>query len=743
MFGKFTEEARKALTLAKKEMNDMHHPFVGSEHLLLGILSIKNSLTNKLNRYGLNYKIFKQELIKTVGIGKEKSDWYLYTPLLKNILERVVIDSKDTNEEITVTNLFLSIINEGEGVAYRLLISLDIDLEKIYKDITSLNNKKRNKKLLVEELGVDLTKEAENKKLDPVIGRNEEVNRLIEILCRRTKNNPILIGNAGVGKTAIVEELARRIVDNDVPSVLYNKRIISLDMATLISGTKYRGEFEEKIKKIINELIYNQDIIIFIDEIHTIVGAGSAEGAIDASNILKPELARGRIKVIGSTTVSEYKKTIEKDNALNRRFQKIMVNEPDKSTLKKILMSLKEIYESYHGVIIEEKVIDEIINLSNRYIFDRYEPDRSIDILDEVSANVSLRKIKEEKEIKEINNELLKLKKLKEKVLKKENYLEACKIKEKEISLLKNKEEKELELLKNKKIKKVIIEDVRNIISSKSGVPIVTKEVEITSIISNLSKLKEIVIGQDKVVDTLIEITKKIKLGIKDSNRSYSLLFSGPTGVGKTSLAKKFGSILSKDVIKIDMNEYILKESINKLIGSPAGYIGYDEDKNLLEKIRTNPYSVLILDEIEKAHPTIINYFLNILDEGYCYDNKGNKIRFDNVLIIMTTNACKNKKTIGFNSNSKDSLIDTFSKEFLNRIDEIVEFNKLNESDINKIIYNELDKYNKKNKCNINLTLEEINSIKENSNYEIYGARRLYRLVRKELDQRLVKVIFK
>jgi len=251
------------------------------------------------------------------------------------------------------------------------------------------------------------------------------------------------------------------------------------------------------------------------------------------------------------------------------------------------------------------------------------------------------------------------------------------------------------------------------------------------------------VIGQDKVVDTLIEITKKIKLGIKDSNRSYSLLFSGPTGVGKTSLAKKFGSILSKDVIKIDMNEYILKESINKLIGSPAGYIGYDEDKNLLEKIRTNPYSVLILDEIEKAHPTIINYFLNILDEGYCYDNKGNKIRFDNVLIIMTTNACKNKKTIGFNSNSKDSLIDTFSKEFLNRIDEIVEFNKLNESDINKIIYNELDKYNKKNKCNINLTLEEINSIKENSNYEIYGARRLYRLVRKELDQRLVKVIFK
>ena len=742
MFGKFTEEARKALTLAKKEMDDMHHPFVGSEHLLLGILSIKNNLTSKLNKYGLNYKIFKQELIRTVGVGKEKSSWYLYTPLLKNILERVVIDSKDTNEEITITNLFLSIINEGEGVAYRLLISLDIDLDKIYKDITSIN-KKRNKRLLIEELGVDLTKEAENNKLDPVIGRGEEVNRLIEILCRRTKNNPILIGNAGVGKTAIVEELSRRIVSNDIPSNLYNKRIISLDMATLISGTKYRGEFEEKIKKIINELINNQDIILFIDEIHTIVGAGSAEGAIDASNILKPELGRGRIKVIGSTTISEYKKYIEKDNALNRRFQKIMVDEPDKITLKKILLNLKEIYESYHGVIIDEMVIDEIIKLSNRYIFDRYEPDRSIDILDEVCANVSLKIIKEEKEIKEINNELLKLKKEKEKILKKEKYQEACSIKEKEIELLKLKEEKEYELLKKKKIKKVSITDVRNIISKKSGVPIVTKEEEITNLINNLSKLKDMIIGQDKVIDTLIEITKKIKLGIKDSNKSYSLLFSGPTGVGKTSLAKKYASLLSKEVIKIDMNEYTLKESINKIIGSPAGYIGYDEDKNILEKIRTNPYSVLILDEIEKADPSIINFFLNILDEGYCLDNKGNKIRFDNVLIIMTTNASKNKSQIGFNSNIRDSLNDTFKKEFINRIDEIVEFNRLNEIDINRIIYNEVNKYNKKNKCNINLTLDEIEKIKEDSNYEIYGGRKLYRLVRKELDQRLVKVIFK
>ena len=334
MFGKFSEEARKALTLARLEMSKLNHPFVGSEHLLLGILSLKNSLTNKLKKNGLTYKIFKDELVKTVGVGKESNNWFLYTPLLKNILQRVVIDSKDTNEEITVTNLFLSIITEGEGVAYRLLLSLNIDIDKLYSYVISTTTKRKNKKLLVEELGINLNEEARKNNIDPVIGRDEETNRLIEILCRRIKNNPILVGNAGVGKTAIVENLARRISNYDVPKNLQNKKIISIDMASLISGTKYRGEFEEKLKKVIKELCDNQDIILFIDEIHTLVGAGSAEGAIDASNILKPYLARGVIKVIGSTTISEYKKSIEKDKALDRRFQKIVVNEPNKRELK-------------------------------------------------------------------------------------------------------------------------------------------------------------------------------------------------------------------------------------------------------------------------------------------------------------------------------------------------------------------------------------------------------------------------
>ena len=740
MFGKFTEDARKALTCAKEEMSNLNHPFVGSEHLLLGILSIKGDLTNKLKRYGLTYKSFKTELIKIVGIGKENNTWFLYTPLLKRVLERVVIDSKDNNEEITLTNLFLSIINEGEGVAYRLLMGMNIDLDRIYKDVCFNNRKRSNKKLLIEELGIDLNREARNNKIDPVIGRDNEIKRLIEILSRRTKNNPILIGNAGVGKTAIVENLARKIVEMDVPTSLQNKRIISLDMASLISGTKYRGDFEEKLKRITNEITLNEDIILFIDEIHTLVGAGSAEGAIDASNILKPFLARGKVKIIGSTTISEYKKYIEKDKALDRRFQRILVEEPNKKNLKNILLNIKEIYESYHGVIIENKIIDEIIRLSGKYIYDRYEPDKSIDILDEVASKVSLRELKEEKEIIVLNKELNNIKKRKEKAIKKEDYSLACSIKDEEINILKEKDKLELELLKKKKLKKVTIEDVKEVISKKTGIPIIIEETELFDNIKVIeSKLKKYVIGQNDAINKLIEITKKIKLGIKEPNKSYSLLFSGSTGTGKTFLAKKYASYISNKIIKIDMNEFTLKESMNKLIGSPAGYVGYEEE-SILEDIRNYPYSVLILDEIDKAHPAVINFFLNILDEGYCIDNKGNKIRFDNVIIIMTTNSIITSKSVGFNNKTK--LCNYFSKEFLNRIDEIIEFKPLNDSDINRFIYSELEKYNKRHICNLDLSIDDINDIKNNSNIKEYGVRKLNRNIRKLLDNKLINLLF-
>ena len=413
MFGKFSEEAQRVLVDAQKEMSELKHPYIGSEHLLLAILKNNQDLVNKFKKYKITYKSFKEELINLVGIGDNTPDLLLYSTTLKTILENVIIESRETGDEISVNELLLSLLNEGEGKAIRILLSLGVDINKLYSDISEKRKikQKKSKKLIVEELGVDLTKRAKNNELDPVIGRDIELNRVIEILSRRTKNNPLLIGEAGVGKTAIAEELARRIVSGNVPMPLKNKRIISVDMACTVAGTKYRGEFEERIKKMVKELEDNDDVIIFIDEIHTLVGAGGAEGAIDASNILKPALARGKLKLIGATTISEYKKFIEKDNALDRRFQKVFVEEPDKSNLKNILMNLKSIYEAYHGVKIEEKLIDKIIELSDRYIYDRCEPDKSIDILDEVCTKVSLKEAKEEKEIIKLSDCLAKIQK--------------------------------------------------------------------------------------------------------------------------------------------------------------------------------------------------------------------------------------------------------------------------------------------------------------------------------------------
>ena len=722
MFCNFEEEVRKALILSKREMNNLNDKEISSVHLLLGILSLDNKLTKELKKYNLTYKYIKDNIIK--NNLKENISYYSYKKELKRVLEKIIIDSKDLDESVNINNLFLSIINE-ETDANKLLIKLNINISRINKELSL--NKKRNKKSLIETLGVNLNSKC-NSKTNITFSREKEINRIIEILNRKNKNNPILIGEAGVGKTAIVEELARRIENKEVPSNLINKKIISLDVSTLVSGTKYRGDFEEKIGKIIDEVISRDDIILFIDEVHTLVGAGSSNDAyLDLGNILKPYLSRGELKLIGATTISEYSKSILKDKALDRRFQKVIISEPNKDMLKDILMKTKTSYEEFHNVLISEKIIDLIINLTDKYIYDRNEPDRSIDILDEVASKVSIKELPIEKDLKIINKDLYNLNIEKKKLLKKKKFNDVIKLKEKEISLLNKKQDLELKIF-NKGKRKVEEIDVRNVISEKSNIPILD-DIDINKIKDNLNNK---IINQDKAINELIRITKKIKT----NNKCYSLLFSGNTGVGKTYLAKEYASNITNSIIKIDMNEYSLPESINKLIGSPQGYIGYMDD-SLLDKVKTNPYSVVILDEIEKCHKSILNFFLNILDEGYAYDNKGNKINFNNTIIIMTTNAFIKKNNLGFISNSKNDF-DYFSKEFINRVDEVITFNDMNEKSIKKIIFMELDKYNNRNKLNINLTSKEINEIINLSEYNTFGVRKLKRVINKYLDNKLI-----
>ena len=747
MFGNFEEEARKILVNAKKEMYDLRHPYVSSEHLLLAILNDKNEVTEKLKKYDLDYQIFKNEIIKVLGRGSKASEWFLYTPLLKRILENAIVDAKDNNDGIvTINHLFVGILEEGEGVAIRILMGMDIDIDELYNDFAyKFVNKKSGKKLLLEELGIDLNNKAVSGNIDPVTGRDVEIKRVLEILSRRTKNNPLLIGEAGVGKTAIVEALAKMIVNDEVPLSLKNKRIISLDMASSVAGTKYRGEFEERMNKILKEIEENDDIILFIDEVHTLVGAGGAEGAIDASNIFKPALARGKIRCIGATTTAEYKKYIEKDSALERRFQKVMIEAPSKRTVKDILMNLKEIYEGFHNVVISEEIIDLIINLSSKYIYNRNEPDRSIDVLDEVCAKVSLKESKDLKEYKLKTKELKKVIFDKKKSISDNDFDKASKFKNREYELMD--EINNLELLLYKKNKKVVTKlDVAEVINMRSGIPIYEILNEKKNVIKSAEKvLSKNIIGQEKAVREVTNVLKKIKLGFND--KCYSFLFCGPSGVGKTALALAFGENLvgERNVIKLDMSEYRESHSVSKIIGSPPGYVGYDDNVNVLESIRNNPYSVLILDEIEKAHSNVINLFLQVLDEGKMKNSKGIDVRFDNVVIIMTSNVGFLDNNMGFNSTSLavNKLNDNFSIPFMNRVDNTIEFNGLTEDDILKIIDLKLKKLKNKydNKIGIrfgkNLSFDILNL----TNYKIYGARKIDKIIKDKVETQIIDEI--
>ncbi len=753
MLGKFSEEAKTVLLKAKEEMFNLRHPYVGSEHLLLAILKYKNEVSNRLKQYKIDYKILKEEIIKIVGVGTKSSEWFIYTPLLKRIIENAMIDSKDNNDgEVTINHLFSSLLEEGEGVAIRIMLGLDINLDELYSDFSfKLVNKKSksNKKLLLEELGTDLTKQALEKKLDPVIGRDNEVKRAIEILSRRTKNNPILIGEAGVGKTAIVEQLAQLIVNSEVPNCLKNKRIITLDMSTTVAGTKYRGEFEERMKKVLKEIEENEDIILFIDEIHTLVGAGGAEGAIDASNIFKPALARNKLRCIGATTIDEYKKFIEKDSALERRFQKVLIEEPNDKTLLDILTSLKPIYESYHKVIVENNLINLIISLSKKYIYDRNEPDKSIDILDEVCARVSLKESKSLKEYNQTFNLLQSVIKEKQDLLLDNNFKKATMLKEEEKELTTKLNNLQLLLLKDKKTIHVTAEDIAEVIALKTNIPVYEILKDDKKIINKIKKeLSKKVIGQENAVNKLINISKKIKLGYLEENKCHSFMFCGPSGVGKTSLAKTFASNLvgNKNVIKLDMSEYTEAHSISKIIGSPPGYVGYSDNKNILEQIKIKPHSVLILDELEKAHSNIINLFYQIFDEGSIKDSKGKTIRFDNTIIIMTSNIGFNDINIGFSKTNivSSKLKDYFNLPFINRIDEIIMFNKLTEDNIKELINIKLNNLKKRyllRNIKISINKNIINQITKLSNYEEFGARKLDKIIKDNIESIVIEQI--
>ncbi|MBP3765798.1 MAG: ATP-dependent Clp protease ATP-binding subunit, partial [Bacilli bacterium] len=735
MFSNFEEEAREIIMNAKVEMKKLKHPYVGSEHLLLSILKNDNVVSRKLKDYKLTYNSFKDELIKTVGVGTIDSNLFLFTPLLKRVIESSTIDSREMGVSVSVTNLFKALLEEGEGVAIRILMSMNIDLDKLDDEfLYQTHIKKQNTKLLIDELGVDITLKAKKGLLDPVIGRECEINRILEILSRRCKNNPILIGDAGVGKTAIVEELSRMIVEGKVPFNLREKRIISLDMASLVAGTKYRGEFEDKIKKVLKEVEDNEDIILFIDEIHTLVGAGGAEGAIDASNIIKPALARGSLRCIGATTTLEYKEFIEKDRALDRRFQKVLIKSPTPEETKNILIKIKDIYENFHSVKITDDIIDLIINLSEKYIYDRSNPDKSLDILDEVCASVSIKEDKSLKKYRELKNEYDDIISKKEEAIINNNFDKASIYKDEENIIVDKINNLELNLYK-KEYKKVTKEDVAKVVSNKTGVPIYELLSDNKRSIKEIKRnLKSNIIGQDEVIESVINQIKKIKLGFTEP-KCYSYLFVGPSGVGKTMLAKIYGEALTHNVIKLDMTEYSEAHSVSKIIGAPPGYVGYDNYTNILESIRTNPYSVLILDEIERAHPSIINLFFNILDEGKIKDSRGRTVRFDNVSIIMTSNVGFNSSSVGFKNEVKDivnnKLKEQFNLPFLNRIDKVVIFNQMSESAIERLIKIKLNMLKKKySNYKINISSNVVDEIKSLSNYTEFGARKIDKIIK-------------
>lgn len=741
MFSRFSEEAQKVLLMTKKEMQELKHPYVGSEHLLLAILHNKDlELTKFLEECGLNYDKCRNEIISVIGIGKSSNDWFLYTPLLKRVIENAILDCRDDNSLITVEGLFISLLEEGEGVANRILLGMNIDLDYLYDKFSSrfvVKNSKCGRKLFVEEYAIDLNKKYKSEGFDPVYGRDSQVNRVMEILLRRTKNNPLLIGDAGVGKTAIVEELVRRIEIGSVPKKLLNKRILCLGVASLVAGTKYRGEFEERINHIIGELEQNEEIILFIDEFHTLVGAGGAEGAIDAVNILKPYLARGSIRIIGATTKDEYSKFIEEDRALDRRFQKIYVNEATIEETEQILFNLRETYEKYHNVVISDFVIKELVKLTERYIYNGKFPDKAIDVFDEACVKTSFIDSKIDKKIKDYTFNIKKIVDEKNKAIINHDYKTARILKEQQLVVESEYDKILFKSVSINKKKEVTLDILYDIIYERTKIPI--SQLKGISNKKIINKLKENIYGQDQAIEKIVQTINKLNYIRK--NKPITFLLVGKSGVGKTFFVRKYAEELynKEAFIKVDMSEYRDEFSSTKIIGAPPGYVGYKSNQTLLDKIKFNPYAVLLLDEIEKASPEVMKLFLQVFDEGVMTNAVGEVIDFSHTVIFMTSNLGSNRAMIGFSGSQKELVInkikDFLGIELYNRIDETILFNDIDKKVVSKIVDKRLEELGipleKKNRIFIKI----VNKVVEEINIGESGARKINAVVDKEIEE--------
>ncbi len=784
-FNGFTSKANEALNQAISSAESLGHTYVGSEHLLLGLIKIGGGVAAAiLNKYNITAEKIEQLLISKIGKGtptKLSPDYF--TPRAKRVIETAMNGCNSMGKKFVGTeHILIGILSEEDNYAIRFLNSLGVDIALIttealkasgidpQSDIKAENvqNDVGNKSSeTLSKYGTDLTEEAKKGNLDPCIGRENEIERVIQILCRRTKNNPCLIGEPGVGKTAVIEGLAQRIAEGSVPDILENKKIFTLNLTGMVAGTKYRGDFEERIKAVIDEVTKSKDIILFIDEVHTIIGAGSAEGATDAANILKPSLARGEFQLIGATTISEYRKNIEKDSALERRFQPVNVGEPTEEDAILILKGLRDKYEAHHKVTITDDAISSAVKLSSRYINDRFLPDKAIDLIDEASSRVRLKASKDTPEISNLEEKIADLEEEKNEAINSQNFELAATLRDKE-NELRNRYREEKEKLKDKNSHSAGIVDEENIaeiVSSWTGVPVsqLTKE-ESERLLKLEEELHERIIGQNEAVSAVAKAIRRGRVGLKDPKRPIgTFIFSGPTGVGKTELCKAlaesmFGS--ENMMIRLDMSEYMEKHTVSRLVGSPPGYVGFEEGGQLTEKVRRNPYSVVLFDEIEKAHPDVFNMLLQILEDGILTDSQGRKVDFKNSVIIMTSNVGARKLTdkkvsFGFiedsssnETNVKDSVIselkNTFRPEFLNRVDDIIVFTKLNKTEIGQIAEKMLSNLSKRlENLNIKLSFSEdvINALAEKGFDEVYGARPLRREIQSKIEDKLSEKI--